>query len=263
MNQENKYPLSVVLIARNEAENLARCLDSVAPWVNEIILVINDCTDSTMDIARGYNAHVHEHEWQGYRDQKNLTLDYATQPWILSLDADEEVSTNLKASIISFIKNDSSTFNGAYFPRKVWFMERWITHGDWYPDYSLRLFRAGNARWGGGSEHEKIVLDGVAQKISGDLHHYTYPSLNAQIEKIIYFSDIFLKRQLEAGKRWSVIQTVMRPWWRFMRGYFIKCGFMDGFPGFYIAASMAFYTLVRYSKLYEHNKSLNDSSDPG
>ena len=107
MNQEKKYPLSVVLIAHNEAENIARCLDSVAPWVNEIILVINDCTDSTMDIARGYNAQVHKHEWQGYRNQKNLTLDYATQPWILSLDADEEVSTNLKASIISFIENDN------------------------------------------------------------------------------------------------------------------------------------------------------------
>lgn len=262
MNKEKKPPISVVLIAHNEADNLKRCLDSVAPWVNEIILVINDCTDRTAEIARSYNAHVHEHEWLGYRDQKNLTLDYATQPWILALDADEEVSAELKASIITFIQIEGNTFNGAYFSRKVWFMGRWINHGDWYPDYSLRLFRAGKGRWGGGVEHEKIDLEGLSQKISGDLYHYTYPSMNAQIEKIIYFSDIFLKRQLEAGTRWSVVQTVMRPWWRFMRGYFIKLGFMDGFPGFYIAVSMAFYTLVRYSKLYEHNKTHNDTKAP-
>ena len=260
MNQEYKYPISIVMIAHNEADNIARCLDSVTSWVNEIIVVVNDCKDNTIEIAQKYNAQVYEREWHGYRDQKNLALEYATQPWILALDADEEISVKLKASIISFIKNDSNAFNGAYFPRKVWFMGRWIKHGDWYPDYSLRLFRSGHAKWGGGNEHEKILLDGVSKKISGDLHHYTYPSLNIQIEKIIYLSDFFLKRQLEAGKRWSVIQTIARSWWRFMRGYFIKLGFMDGFPGFYIAVSMAFYTLVRYSKLYEHNKSQNKKS---
>ena len=183
MNQEKKYPLSVVMIAHNEAGNLTRCLESVASWVSEIILVINDCTDRTEEIARSYDARVYEHEWHGYRDQKNIALEYATHPWILALDADEEVSTELKTSIIAFVTGEKNAFNGAYFPRKVWFMGRWITHGDWYPDYSLRLFRSGNASWGGGVEHEKIALKGMAHKINGDLHHYTYPSLNAQIEK--------------------------------------------------------------------------------
>ncbi len=250
------------MIAHNEADNLKRCLDSVAFWVKDIVLVINDCSDETEEVALSYNARVFNHEWRGYRDQKNIALDYATQPWILALDADEEVSPELKASIQAFIEIENNDFDGAYFPRKVWFMGRWITHGDWYPDYSQRLLRAGKARWGGGIEHEKIVIDGKSQKLRGDLHHYTYPNLNAQIEKIIYFSDIFLKRQLEKESRWSLLQTVFRPGWRFFRGYFIKLGFMDGFPGFYIAVTMAFYTLVRYSKLYEHNKTIKGPSTP-
>jgi glycosyltransferase involved in cell wall biosynthesis len=250
-----KLPLSLVLIARNEAANLPRCLDSVAPWAREIVVVVNDCTDDTVAIARRYGARVFENPWQGHRDQKNVALGHATQPWVLCIDADEEVSPALAGSIRDFIIRDDQQLAGAYFARKVWFLGRWIRHGDWYPDYSLRLLRRGRGRWGGSREHDKMELDGPTEKLAGDLHHYTCPSLRDHLQKIGYFGDIFLRRQLDRGSRWSALNAIFRAKWRFFRGYFIRLGFLDGFPGLYIACYMSFATFYRYVLLFEHEQS--------
>lgn len=250
--QVQKLPLSITLIAHNEAHNIRRCLASVASWASEIIVVINDCTDGTDKIAESYGARVYEHPWRGHRDQKQLALQYVTQPWVFAIDADEEVSDALRESLFTFFKQDATNYAGAYFPRKVWFLGRWITHGDWYPDYSLRLFRHDKGRWAGSQEHDKIALEGRAKKLKGDLHHYSYISLNAQLEKIPYFSDIFLKRLLEKGARWSSFAVVFRAFWRFIRCYFLRLGFLDGFPGFYVACFQGYSTLFRYTRLYEH-----------
>jgi glycosyltransferase involved in cell wall biosynthesis len=247
-----KLPLSLVLIARNEAANLPRCLASVTPWVAEIVVVINDCTDDTAALAKKYGARVYEHPWQGHRDQKNHALGYASQPWVLCLDADEEVSPALAVSIGEFVRRDDANFAGAFFPRKVWFLGRWIKHGDWYPDQSLRLIRRGRGKWGGSSEHDKMELDGPAAKLAGDLHHYTCPSLRDHLQKIGYFGDIFLRRQLERKAQWSAGNAIFRAHWRFFRGYVLRLGFLDGFPGFYIACYMGYATFYRYSLLYEH-----------
>jgi glycosyltransferase involved in cell wall biosynthesis len=248
-----KLPLSLVLIARNEAANLPRCLDSAAPWASEVIVVINDCTDNTAAIAKSYGAKVFEHAWQGHRDQKNVALGYATQPWVLCIDADEEVSPALAASMREFIRHDDAQFTGAYFARKVWFLGRWITHGDWYPDHSLRLIRRGKGKWAGSREHDKMELDGAAAKLSGDLHHYTCPSLREHLAKVGYFGDIFLKRQLDRGAQWSSVNALFRAKWRFFRAYVLRRGFLDGFPGLYIAFYTSFATFYRYALLFEHD----------
>jgi len=262
MNPADKLPLSLVLIARNEAANLPRCLDSVAPWVSEIVVVVNDCTDDTVAIAQKYGAKVHEHAWQGHRDQKNTALNYATQPWILCLDADEEVSPALAASLREFIQRDDANFAGAFFPRKVWFLGQWIKHGDWYPDHSLRLLRRGRGRWGGSPEHDKMELDGPAAKLSGDLSHYTCPSLRENLGKIGYFGDIFLRRQLDRGARFSTANAIFRAGWRFFRGYILRGGFLDGFRGFYIAYSTSYATFYRYALLWEHEQKQRHSRPP-
>ncbi|OHE70700.1 MAG: glycosyl transferase [Verrucomicrobia bacterium GWC2_42_7] len=257
MNSE-KLPISVVLIAHNEAHNIRRCLDSIASWVSEIIVVVNDCTDGTDAIARSYGAKIFEHPWHGHRDQKNIAIGYATQSWILQVDADEEVSDELRGSIITFIEENDLLYAGAYFPRKVWFLGQWIKHGDWYPDYSLRLFRRGAGICIGSHEHDTIKLNGKAKKLKGDLHHYTYPSLNAQIPKIAIFGDYYLKRMLEAKTPWNSWAVAFRSLWRFFRAYFLRLGFLDGFPGFYIAFYQGFATLFRHAKLYEHlNKDIH------
>jgi glycosyltransferase involved in cell wall biosynthesis len=248
-----QLPLSVAIIAKNEAQNLPRCLASVRGWVGEIIVVLNDTTDASESIARSAGATVHHLPWRGYRDTKNAASDLATQPWILSLDADEEVSPTLRSNIVAFLtRTDLDTFAGARFPRKVWFIDRWITHGDWYPDYSLRLFHRARARWGGDQfVHEKVECPGPIATLSGDLHHFSFPTLASHVAKINPFADLFVRQQQERGTRFSATAAIFRPGWRFFRAYILRRGFLDGFPGLYIAWATAFGAFVRYSRLYE------------
>lgn len=248
-------PISLIIIARNEERNLPRCLNSVAPWVTEIIAVINDCTDKTKDILESYGAKVYEHSWIGSTEQKNKALQYAKQPWVLSLDADEEISPALARSIREFIELNPIEFNGAYSSRKTWLLGRWIKHGDWYPDYMLRLFRREKAHFAGGKDHEKVCLNGNAKKLKGDLLHYSFDSIGHMITKFPRFGEAFLKDKIEKRKpHFSTPETLLRAFWRFFRCYFIRLGFLDGYPGLYISFNQAFYTLFRYTYLYEYAK---------
>ena len=245
--------LSVVIVARNEAQNLPRCLASVRGWVDEIVVALNDTTDASPAIARDAGAVVHQLPWHGYRDTKNAALGLARNPWVLSLDADEEVSSALRASLHEFFaRPDREQFAGARFPRKVWFIDRWITHGDWYPDLSCRLFHRERARWGGDAfVHEKVECRGAVASLPGDLHHYSFPSLASHVAKITPFADLFVRQQQARGRRFSLAAAVFRPAWRFFRAYVVRGGFLDGYPGFYIAWATAFGAFVRHSRLFE------------
>ncbi len=247
-------PISVCIVAKNEGKNLPRLLASVAGWVREIVVVLNNTTDDSESIARSFGARVVHQPWLGFRDTKNAALALCTQPWVLTLDADEEVSPALKQDVLSFFAGDrQSRFAGARFPRKVWLINRWITHGDWYPDLSLRLFRRDAAKWGGDAHvHEKIEITGPVTTLKGDLLHYTMPSIYQYINKIPHFTDLALKQQIDNGRSFSVISTLFRSFWRFFRAYIIRRGFLDGYPGLLIAIFTAFSTFVRYSRLYEH-----------
>jgi len=246
-------PISVVIIARNEGQILPRCLASVQGWVSESIVALNDTTDNSAEVVRPFEARVHTLPWTGFRDTKNAALALATQPWALCLDADEEVSAALRDEIARFFNEGlSQHFVGARFPRKVWFIDRWIRHGDWYPDLSLRLVRRDRARWGGDAYvHEKMECDGPVARMTGDLHHYSFPTLASHVAKINPFTELFIQQQLARGRRFHALQAVFRAGWRFVRGYLLKAGFLDGYPGFYIAAANAFGVFVRYSSLYE------------
>lgn len=246
-------PISVVVVARNEAHNLPRCLESVRGWTAETVVALNGCTDDSAAVAAAAEARVHEVPWQGFRDTKNAALGLARQPWALYLDADEEVSTTLRQEMEGFFKRgDLKAFAGARFPRKVWFIDRWITHGDWYPDHNLRLVRVERARWGGDAfVHEKLECDGSVATLRGDLHHYSFPTLSTHVAKINVFADLFVRQQRASGRRFSLAAALFRPAWRFFRAYFVRRGFLDGFPGFYIAVATAFGAFVRYSRLYE------------
>ena len=240
-------------MAKNEAANLPRCLASVRGWTAEVVVVLNATTDTSEAIALAAGAKVHHLPWQGFRDTKNAALDLATQPWALCLDADEEVSSPLHADLSTFFtRPDLATFAGARFPRKVWFIDRWITHGDWYPDLSLRLIQRSRARWGGDQfVHEKMECTGPVATLRGDLHHYSFPTLSSHVAKINPFADLFVQQHQARGTRFSLFAAVFRPFWRFARAYVFKLGFLDGFPGFYIAWATAFGAFVRYSRLYE------------
>jgi glycosyltransferase involved in cell wall biosynthesis len=254
MSAATRLPVTLVMIAHDEEARIGRCLASFADLASEIVVLVNDCTDRTVEIAESYGARVLESSWHGYRDQKNLALEHATQPWILALDCDEEVSPELRASVVAFFaEGDHARYAGARFPRCVWFLGRWIRHGDWYPDLSLRLFPSG-VRWSGSPEHDKIEVAGRVKRLRGDLYHYSAPNLSAHVDKINVFADVFLARQLATGARWSPFRAIFRSSWRFLRAYVFKWGFLDGFPGYLIARASAFATLVRYARLYEHER---------
>jgi len=246
-------PLSISIISKNEESNLRRCLKSAADLAVEIVVVDSGSEDATLSVAKEFGARTLHQDWLGHRDQKNVALRLCTQPWVLALDCDEELSPELRASIIAFFeKGDDKRFTGAFMPRKVWFLGRWILHGDWYPDRKLRLFRREGSVWGGSPEHDKVEIAGATTLLSGDLHHFSFKDMRHYISKINTFSDVFLERQKDAGAQWSLIHTLFRPWWRFFRAYVLRRGFLDGFPGFWIATATAFFAFVRYSRKFEH-----------
>ena len=249
----SSLPLSVVVVACNEAHNLPRCLRGLQEWTAEIIVALNNCTDNSADIAADCGARVYHLPWQGYRDTKNAALALATQPWILFLDADEMVSPKLRADLTTFLSRpDREHYAAARFPRKVWFIDRWITHGDWYPDYSTRLIKVGRARWGGDEiVHEKMIADGPVATLRGDLYHFSFPTLSVQVAKIPHFSALFLRQRKERLDHFSILGSIFRALWRFFRGYVLRLGFMDGFPGLFIAITNGYGTWVKYSTLYE------------
>jgi glycosyltransferase involved in cell wall biosynthesis len=246
-------PLSISIVSLNEEANLRRCLESARGLAAEIVLLDSGSTDGTLEVAREFGARVEHQEWLGYRDQKNAALALCSQPWVLALDCDEELSPELRASVEAFFAGgDCDRFHGAEMARKVLFLGRWILHGDWYPDRKLRLFRREDARWGGSPEHDKIELAaGAVTRLRGDLHHYSFRDMSHFISKINTFSDVFLERQRQEGKSWSLAATVTRPVWRFFRAYVLRRGFMDGFPGLWIAVATAFFAFVRYSRKFE------------
>lgn len=251
---KNPLPISVCVVARNEAANLPRLLRSVSGWVSELVVVLNNTTDESEAVALRFGARVEHQAWLGYRDTKNAALAFVRQPWVLALDADEEISRELREQIRAFFESDQHLrFAGARFPRKTWFLGRWIRHGDWYPDRQLRLFRHDAARWGGSPEHDKIELRGACLTLTAEMHHFSNPTIASYVGKIPVFSDYFLRRQLERGVAWSAAGAVSRALWRFFRAYGLRLGFLDGFPGLFIAASTAYSTFVRYSRLYEHH----------
>ena len=249
----DRLPITAVIVAKNEEKNLERCLASIAGWVQDIVVALNETTDGSAAVAEKWGARVHRLPWQGFRDTKNAALDLTSQPWALCLDADEEVSETLKADIAGFFHGTQTrTCVGARFPRKVWFMDRWITHGDWYPDLSLRLIRRDRARWGGDAfVHEKMECSGPVATLRGDLLHHSFPTLSSHVAKINPFADLFMAQHEELGTHFSPVSAVVRPLWRFFRGYVLRRGFLDGFPGLYIAVGTAFGAFVRYSRLYE------------
>lgn len=251
-----RLPLSACLISGAEAARIGRALESVRGLVSEIIVVLNEETrDGTEEICLRHGARVHRMPWQGFRDQKNAVQDLAAQPWVLQLDADEELSPGLRDQIRGFFQGDQERFVGARFPRKVWFLGRWITHGDWYPDRVLRLYRRDAGRWGGAEEHCRVELKGSVRDLTADLHHYTNPTITAYLNKFPYYADLYLKRQLEAEARWCSMGVIVRSLWRFVRAYVFRRGFLDGYPGFFIAFSTAYSTLFRHTRLYEHRHS--------
>jgi glycosyltransferase involved in cell wall biosynthesis len=250
------------MVSAAEAHRIGKALASVADWTSEIVVVLNqEVTDETEQIAKSHGAKVIREPWKGMIGQKASVAAKATKDWILDLDADEVVSDALRDEIQKALSQQSLNGRVAAFsyPRLSWYCGRWIRHGDWYPDRQNRLWRRGQAHWGGVDPHAKLIVDGEVKKLRGNLLHYSNDSINRQIEKIIPFSEEFMRQHLARNAGSGPFDLAIRPFWRFLRAYFFRAGFLDGWPGYYIAWLNAFSTVTRYAKVRENI--LNQKSD--
>jgi len=247
-----KQTISVCIISGAEAHRLDNCLASVDGLANEVIVVVDDrANDGTAEVARGRGAKVFIEQWKGHIGQKNSAADKASGDWILSLDADEAVSSRLREEISPAVRAETNSFSAYSFPRCSQYLGRWIRYGDWYPDRQTRLWRRGSARWGGTDPHDKLIVDGKVGKLQGDLLHYSMTGFDHQISKTIVYADEFVRQSEAQARKVSMADLLIRPTYRFIRGYFLRCGFLDGWQGYSIAWMTAFYTFLRYAKAKE------------
>ena len=250
--------ISACIICGNEIKNIERCLKSVQ-WADEIVVVDSLSTDGTFDVACRYTDRVYRQKWLGYIGQKKHAAAQATCPWILFVDADEEVSSGLRAEIEqTFSKPIEEGLNGFNCPRLVHYLGRWIRHGDWYPDMKLRLFRKDFGECGGVEPHDRITVKGRVANFRHPLNHYTYDSITSQINQINRFTSI----SAEMGRN-RKSPTCFTMWghalFRFFRCYFLKCGFLDGVPGFIVAVNVSFGAFLKYAKLWDLQRRIREN----
>ena len=279
--------LSVVIITVNEEANISRTLASVKPLVadgkGEIIVVDSGSTDRTVEIAKSFGAKVFVEEWKGYAAQKNSAIDKAKGDWILSLDADEELSSNLAAEITAALNDQSLRENnqgvpdcatdrlqailqvqrdsgiplnrftfGYWLGRNNFFLGRWIKHGGFWPDPKMRLFRRGAGRFEDRSVHEDVRLEGPEGTLDNALIHHSYPTLSDYIDHMNRYSSLGAEMVAAKGRvRFSFVNIVLRPMFSFIYNYFLRLGFLDGREGLLLHLYHGVYVSWKYAKASE------------
>jgi glycosyltransferase involved in cell wall biosynthesis len=248
--------LSVCIITFNEEVNIRRTLESVKSIADEIIVVDSQSTDNTVALAQSFGAKVFLEEWQGFARQKNSALAKASCDWILSLDADEEVSPELAQSIGALLHSqEPPPLSGYQVARRNLYMGRWIRHAGYYPDRKLRLIKRGAAQFELRAVHEDMKMEGSTGLLPGDLIHHAYPTLEGFIEHANRYST--LGAGMVAGQRkvgFSVVNIVLRPLVRFIFSYFFRLGFLDGREGLLVFMNHAMYVSWKYAKAWERSR---------
>jgi glycosyltransferase involved in cell wall biosynthesis len=242
--------ISAVLITFNEEEKIEAALQSLEGIASEIIIVDSHSLDKTVKLVRKYTDKIFERAWTNYADQKNFADSHVVYPWILSLDADERLSPELRDELLALEKTEPSCAAFSM-PRQVFYLGRWIRHSGWYPDRKIRLFRKGLARWEGEYVHERLVVDGDVGKLRGAIHHFTYRDIHDHLTRINRFSDLGAQKLYAAKKKCRWHHLVLLPGSRFLKSYIVKRGFLDGFAGLVISGLHAYSIFVRYAKLRE------------
>ena len=242
--------LSVILITRNEAHNLEDCLQSVRALAGEIVIVDSASTDGTLDIARRYDALLASpSDWPGFGPQKNRALDLATGKWVLSIDADERVPADLAVEIAAVLAADAPDL--AYkMPRLSWYCGRFIRHSGWRPDYVVRLFRRGQARFSDDLVHEQLLPTVPVKALRNSLLHYSYLDFSQVLRKTDAYSTAAAQQAFANGKRSGLGKALGHGFWAFVRTYLIRAGFLDGAHGLALAISNAQASYYKYLKLW-------------
>lgn len=251
--------ISAVIITYNEEKRIGRCIHSLRTVADEIVVVDSYSRDATKEICLKQDVRFIEHPFEGHIEQKNFALSLATHEHVLSLDADEYLSSELADSILSiketwpseaYKMNRLSTYGG-----------KWIRRGNWYPDKKIRLWNRNMGIWGGENPHDKVVLFNGTKplQLKGDILHEAYHNSSDTIKKIQTYSDIFAKENTGVKKS-STAKIIFRASFTFFRSYILKRGIFDGFEGLMVAMAESNHTFYKYAKLYEANRRLKESS---
>lgn len=243
--------ISGVIITYNEEKHLDKCFSSLQGIVEEIIVVDSFSNDRTQEICEKYKVTFRQKEFLGYIEQKNYALSQASHNIVLSLDGDESLSDELRLRILALKKN--WTKDGYYINRHNFFCGQWINHGNWYPDKKLRLFDRTKGSWKGINPHDSFELDkGTAVgRIKENLLHWTYDSYTVFNKKMDHFSSISAQAYYELDIKVPLWKVILKPFWGFIKSYFFKLGFLDGFNGFVISVGRGYLTFLKYIKLRE------------
>ncbi|MEK6806689.1 MAG: glycosyltransferase family 2 protein [Pseudomonadota bacterium] len=244
-----KPNVSAVLITLNAAAHLSECLAGLK-WCDEIVVLDGGSTDATEKICREFGARVHtELRWQGFGVQKNRAVALASSEWVFSVDADEICGPELRAEIERALADAGNTV-AFEMPRSSSFCGHWMRHGGWWPDYVTRLFRRGSARFSDDVVHERLIVEGVTQRLQEPLLHYTYDTMAQALEKQDRYSTLGAQKAFEQGQRATPFSALTHGLWTFLRTYFLRLGLLDGRAGWMLANYNARTTYLRYLKLW-------------
>jgi len=244
--------LSVVIITYNEEKNIARCLDSVSRIADEVIVVDSFSTDKTTEICKTLGARVIQHKFDGHIEQKNFALEQASFPSVLSLDADEVLSDELRSSIAA-VKAEWK-YDGYEMNRLTNYCGAWIRHCGWYPDRKIRLFDKRKGKWTGINPHDRYMLNEQKASVGflkGDILHYSYYSISGHIKQVDYFTEISARVLFESGRKASLIRLIFAPVFRLIRDFILKGGWLDGYYGLVVCMISSHSVFLKYAKLRE------------
>ncbi len=241
-----RMQISATIITLNEERNIARAIDSLG-CVDEVLVVDSGSTDLTREIALRHGARVLEGPWLGYAAQKNFAARSAAYDWILSLDADEQVTPELAEEILA-LKQNGPAADGYSFPRLAHYLGRWIRHSGWYPDRKTRLYNRGAADWVGEYLHESVHVKGSVGELHGDLLHFTCGSLSEHLRTLDKYTTLAARELVEQKTQVSLLHLAVDPVWTLIRTYVLQRGFLDGPQGLAIAWMAALYTFLKYAK---------------
>ncbi|MBS0364503.1 MAG: glycosyltransferase family 2 protein [Proteobacteria bacterium] len=247
--------LSACVITYNEADRIEACLESLA-FCDEIIVVDSHSSDDTRSLAAGRGATVLERDWPGYRSQKQFAVEAARHDWVLCLDADERVSPALRAQIERLRAGGFAQMHGWSLPRSTWYFGRFLRHGNAFPDRLVRLFDRRHGGWRGYEIHENTRIAGPVGRLAGALEHYPYRSLADHQQRMQRYADLMAQTLYEHGKRCGLLKVLVNPRWRFVRGYLLRLGFLDGWRGLVFALVESGYVRRKYLGLYFRSRGL-------
>ena len=241
--------LTACVITHNEADRIDACLASLA-FCDELVVVDSHSQDATRELAARRGARVIERDWPGYRSQKQFATDAASHDWVLSVDADERVTPELRAEIEALRAAGFAGAHGYSIPRLTEYFGRFLRHGNSWPDRQVRLYDRRAARWVGYEVHEKIAVDGEAGSLHAPLEHFAYRSLDDHLAKLDRYAALMAGEMHAAGRRGGLAQVFVNPAWRWLRGMFIKRGVLDGWRGWLFHLVEAGYVRRKYLRLW-------------